>query len=76
MKRIILGLLIVVLLLSGCSSYKDCKYDCLDFCMEGKEYKSIWEMERSESITIWNRAAPECKTQCYKECKPTTEDEE
>ena len=71
MKLILMIGIITLLLISGCeSSYDDCKYDCLDFCMEGKEYKKWFDMGLREEINLWSRATPECRDNCYNECKP------
>ncbi len=65
---LIIGMCILLLLISGCSSsYRDCYEDCIPFCMEGKVYEpSKWD----GPINKIYRAIPECKENCFNECKP------
>ena len=57
-----------MILISGCSSsYDSCFEDCIPFCMEGKQYKSI---EWDEPVGEIYRATDECKEKCYNECRP------
>ncbi len=66
-KAIIIGICILTILLFGCtSSYEGCRNDCIELCMEGKEYKPA---TLNEPLTRWNLATSECKHECYDECK-------
>ena len=57
----------MLILLVGCeSSYTECKYDCIDICMEGKEYKKVgW----FEPMSRYERATDECVLECYDGCR-------
>jgi len=69
---IIIGLGIVFLLVGCESSYDDCKQDCLDICMQGKEYRPISDLGMNEPLSLWYRAIPECREMCYNECRGVT----
>ena len=61
-------LICFLILLVGCtSSYEDCTTDCIEMCMEGKEYQPVdgW----SGCLSYWCRATEECRVKCYDECR-------